>query len=46
MSGKPFAVTETSPMSTVKGQVFLFESPESRTAFEKEPQKYVIPFRK
>lgn len=46
VTGKPFPLSEQSPMATVKGQVFVFESAESRAAFEKEPQKYVVPFRK
>ena len=46
VSGKTFTVSETSPRSDVKGQVYLFESAESKAAFDKESVKYVIPFRK
>jgi YHS domain-containing protein len=46
VSGKPFTVAETSPRSNVKGQVYLFESAETKATFDKEPAKYVIPFRK
>lgn len=46
VSGKSFSLTESSPRESVKGQVFVFESAETKAAFDKEPQKYVIPFRK
>lgn len=46
VSGKAFPIAETSPRASVKGQVFVFESADTKAAFDKEPTKYVIPFRK
>jgi len=46
VSGKTFKIAETSPRAAVKGQVYVFESAETKAAFDKEPQKYVIPYRK
>lgn len=46
VSGIVFKVTETTPKVLVKGQVFLFEKDETRAAFEKEPARYVVAFRK
>jgi YHS domain-containing protein len=46
VSGKSFAVMETSPKSMVKGQVFLFESAENKATFDKDNAKYLVPFRK
>lgn len=46
VSGKSFTPLETSPISRIKGQVFVFESAESKRTFDKDSPKYVIAFRK
>lgn len=46
VSNKWFKPAQNSPKSVVKEQIFLFESPEDKAAFEKEPEKYILPYRK
>jgi len=46
VSGKWFKVAETSPKSLFKGQVYLFDSAESKAAFDADPAKYVVEFKR
>jgi YHS domain-containing protein len=46
VSGKPFKGTETSPRSDYKDQVYVFESAETKAAFDKDPAKYAVIFGK
>ena len=46
VSGKWFKVAETSPKVLHKNQIFLFETPETRSAFDREPAKYVVEFKR
>lgn len=46
VTGKSFAPSETSPRTTYQGQVYLFESAETRGAFDKEPARYAIIFKR
>lgn len=44
VSHKMFKVTETSPRSDYKEQVYLFENAETKATFEKDPAKYAVVF--
>ena len=46
VSHKWFKVVEDNPRSSIAAQVFLFESAETKAQFDKEPGKFVVPFRK
>ncbi len=46
VSKKWFKVIEDNPRSSIAAQVFLFENAETKALFDKEPAKYVVPFRK
>jgi len=46
VSGRPFKPAESSLRSDYKGQIYLFESAETRAQFDKEPQKFAILFRR
>jgi YHS domain-containing protein len=46
VSGKPFKATDASPRSEHQGQHYVFESAETRAAFDKEPGKYAVIFGK
>lgn len=46
VSGKTFKVKENSPRAEFKGQIYLFESPETKAAFEKDPEKYAVVYGK
>jgi YHS domain-containing protein len=42
VSGKSFTVTDSSPRLEHQSQLYIFESAETKAAFEKEPAKYVL----
>jgi YHS domain-containing protein len=46
VSGKWFQVTEANPKSLYKGQVYLFENAETKAAFDREPPKFVVEFKR
>ncbi len=45
VTGKAFEVKADSPRSEVGGQIYIFASPESKTAFDKESAKFVVVFK-
>jgi len=46
VTGKQFDGKASSPKSTFQGQHYLFESAESKAAFDKEPAKYAVAYGK
>jgi len=46
VSGKTFKATEQSPRTEYKTQLYLFETAETKTAFDKEPAKFAVVFGK
>lgn len=44
VSHKTFKVSENSPRSDYKEQVYLFENTENKAAFDKEPAKFAVVF--
>ncbi len=46
VSAKPFPLTDKSPRSDVKGQLYFFESTESKAQFDLDPSRYVVAYRR
>jgi YHS domain-containing protein len=46
VSGHWFKVTEGSPREIVKSQVFLFESAQTKSDFDKDPAKFTVEFKR
>jgi YHS domain-containing protein len=46
MNGHWFKPSEATRRSDFKGQIYLFETPETKTQFDKEPEKHVLLFRR
>lgn len=46
VSGKTFKASEQSPRTEHKGQLYLFESAETKAAFDKEPAKFAVVYGK